>query len=364
MLRRLRFIVFVVLLVAPSTIRACSCARGGVGCGLALNPGDILFLGEVNSKDEIRESNGSRDGGVTSYAFHITVTEYFEGVDQLDREVVVSTGLGNGDCGYPFRVGMAYLVYASNNNGKLSTSICSGTSPEVMVSATLKELRALRDGTRMDDLFGTVVMTENGPSSEALTVTRPLPNVLVHATGSHGSVFTASTDQQGGYAFTSLPRDTYRIDQDLPVGLSIWERNSGQLPTVEVNHTGGNGSGCQVDVFSTPDGTISGTVVDARGEGVPGFITIRPTDPKEADAALKRGGLPGDDTEDGTFSLPQLPPGKYRLIFYPKKRNGINFQYPFYWPAPNDTSSLAIDLGFGQHLDGVRFEISTTGDAR
>jgi hypothetical protein len=216
----------------------------------------------------------------------------------------------------------------------------------------------------VDDIFGTVVMGGDGASFESLTQARPLPNVPVHATGTHGSVFSASTDQQGAYSLTFLPRDTYRIDQDLPTGLSTWEHNSGQFPTIEVSHSGGSGSGCQVNVFSRPDGTISGTIVDANGEGVPGFITIKPTDPKEAQAALQRGGLPGDETEDGAFSLPQLPPGKYRLIFYPKKQNGIKFQHPFYWPAPSDTSSPAIDLGFGQHLDGVRFEISTTGDAR
>jgi hypothetical protein len=325
----------------------------------------MVFLGKVISKDEIRESNGGgRNGGVTGYEFHLTTTEYFQSVGHLDQEVVVSTGLGNGDCGYPFQVETTYLVYASNDNGKLSTSICSGTSPEVMVSGTLRELRALRDGTRVDDLFGTVVMSGNGASFEALTETRALPNVPVHATGTHGSVFSASTDQQGAYAFTSLPPDTYRIDEDLPTGLSTWEHNSGQFATVEVNRSGGNGSGCQVDVFSRPDGTISGTVVDAHGSGVPGFITIQPADPTEAQSALQRGGLPGCDTEDGAFSLPQIPPGKYRLIFYAKTQNEMSFRRPFYWPPPNDTSSPAIELGFGQHLDGERFEVSTTDDAR
>jgi len=48
-------------------------------------------------------------------------------------------------------------------------------------------------------------------------------------------------------------------------------------------------------------------VVDAHGNGLRGFVTIKPADPIEAEAAMQRGGLPGDDTEDGSFSLPQLP---------------------------------------------------------
>jgi hypothetical protein len=229
----------------------------------------------------------------------------------------------------------------------------------------LKELRALRDGTRVDDLFGTVVMGGNGAGFEALTQTRPLPNVTVHATSTGGSVLSASTDPHGAYAFPSLARDTYRIDEDLPAGLSAWQRNSGQLSTVEINDKDGNGSGCQVDVFSRPDGQISGTVVDAHGKGVRGFVTIESADPIEARVAMQRAGLPGDDTDDGTFSLPQLPPGKYRLIFYAKIQNGVSFQHPFYWPPPNDTSSTpAIELGFGQHFERVRFEISTSNDAQ
>jgi hypothetical protein len=151
----------------------------------------------------------------------------------------------------------------------------------------------------------------------------------------------------------------------LPAGLSTWQRNNGQLPTIEVNDKDGKGSGCQVDVFSRPDGQISGTVVDAHGNGVRGFVTIEPVDPIEAHAAMQRGGLPGDDTDDGSFSLPQIPPGRYRLIFYAKIRTGVSFEQPFYWPPASDTSKApAIELGFGQHLDHVRFEVSATNDAQ
>jgi hypothetical protein len=39
----------------------------------------------------------------------------------------VTTGWGNGDCGFDFEVGKEYVVYASDE-GQLETSICSGTS--------------------------------------------------------------------------------------------------------------------------------------------------------------------------------------------------------------------------------------------
>jgi hypothetical protein len=366
MLRRLAFAVFIFPLVVPSVIHACSCAMGTNGCGTALNRDSTVFLGQVISRDEIPDSEGGRSNGwPIGYAFHFRTTENFHGAAEAGQEVVISTDRGGGDCGYPFQIGTSYLVYATKGEAGFSTSICSGTSPEVMIYGVLKELRSLRDGARVDDLFGTIVMGGNGADFEALTQARPLPNVSVRATSSGGSVHSTSTDQHGAYAFPTLPHDSYRIDEDLPEGISTPQYDSGQLPPIEVNDRDGKGSGCRVDVFSRPDGQISGTVVDSHGNPLKGFVTIEPADPIEAQAAMKRGGLPGDDSEDGSFSLPQLPPGKYRLIFYAKIRNAVRFEHPFYWPPPNDTSnSPAVDLGFGQHLDHLRFEVSATNDPR
>jgi hypothetical protein len=146
---------------------------------------------------------------------------------------VISTGRGGGDCGYPFQIGTSYLVYATKGEAGFSTSICSGTSPEVMIYGVLKELRSLRDGARVDDLFGTIVMGGNGADFEALTQARPLPNVSVRATSSGGSVHSTSTDQHGAYAFPTLPHDSYRIDEDLPEGISTPQYDSGQLPPID-----------------------------------------------------------------------------------------------------------------------------------
>ena len=44
------------------------------------------------------------------------------------KEIYIVTGRGGGDCGFPFAIGMKYLVYAYGpNNGKFGTGICSRT---------------------------------------------------------------------------------------------------------------------------------------------------------------------------------------------------------------------------------------------
>ena len=60
---------------------------------------------------------------------------------KLRTELSLTTGLGGGDCGYPFEVGQKYLVYAygSNENG-LATNICQRTANMIEAAADLKVL--------------------------------------------------------------------------------------------------------------------------------------------------------------------------------------------------------------------------------
>src|SRR5206468_8932190 len=101
------------------------------------------------------------------------------------RDLIVT---GVQTCALPisFVVGTSYLVYASTSDRQLTTGICSGTKPEVMVGGLLKELRAARDGTRFDDLFGTIGIGPTGTGYEDLAEARPLNDVSVLVSGSTG----------------------------------------------------------------------------------------------------------------------------------------------------------------------------------
>ena len=62
-------------------------------------------------------------GPPVSYAVHFTVEEGFRGGGVAGSQIVVDTGLGGGDCGYPFVPGTRYLVYASVHGGSLYAAI-------------------------------------------------------------------------------------------------------------------------------------------------------------------------------------------------------------------------------------------------
>jgi hypothetical protein len=95
--------------------------------------------------------------------------------------------------------------------------------------------------------------------------------------------------------------------------------------------------------------------VDGAGRALVGFVTIQPADPSEAALAQRQGGLPGYEMgPDGKFSLPQLFPGRYRLLFHPRTGATVNFRATFYWPSD---PGRAFELAFGQHIDTVLFKV-------
>lgn len=337
------------LLVIPRSTVGCSCVSMPTAhCDIAWANGEIIFVGTVASKLGGERPLGDGIVQLTDYDVHFSSIDILRGTTKSDEPITLHTGDGGGDCGYPFVIGRQYLVYASNFKDRLTTGICSQTAPVELVSETIHELRKLRDKGRSDELFGNIGVAPIGASFEALLTVRPLSNVAVHAEGKKGLRFSSVTDDRGGYAFASIPLSEYSIQEELPPGLRREDKQVVDLRYAR-NHLG-----CRVSSFPKPDGRIAGRITDAGDAGVAGFITVEPSDPEEASQARERGGLPGDETNDGRFSLDWLPPGTYRLIFHPKHGNRIDFQQTIVWP-PRGLSGLS--LGLGQHVDDVKFQV-------
>lgn len=353
MFRRLLFAAIVLIPLTYSITDACTCVSSNPPCDQTWKSGEVIFLGTVIDKVVIQAP--PRPGIIYAsperVAFRFSVRESFRGPAIPGQDIVINTGNGGGDCGYPFAVGTSYLVYASSNKDQLATSICVPTRPEVMVPAVVRQLRALQNGQPVDDLFGTIGTGPRGVGYADLVETTPLADVQVRVIGGRSPELATTTDREGVYSFQSLPSDTYQVEVDLPAGMSTWQRNRGDKITVQIGTKGL--SGCRTDLFARPNGRISGLLVDDIGQGVAGFVTIKPADPKEAEAAFRRGGLPGYTTEDGNFKLELLPPGRYRLSFHPKVDGRVRLGVPAVW-------SDIVELGFGQHIENFRFKVSTT----
>jgi hypothetical protein len=95
--------------------------------------------------------------------------------------------------------------------------------------------------------------------------------------------------------------------------------------------------------------------VDTAGKGLSGFLEIDAFDPQETPQAVHKGRLgSGRRHRRRSILFPQLPPGKYRLVFYRKTREVLNRRQPLYWL---NSADQRIELKLGQHIDNIRFEV-------
>jgi hypothetical protein len=149
----------VVLLAYPAHASACSCVRPGLPArefreSHAVFTGKVLrivdeYLPIFSMVDKIlttiRQSPyfWSHAGKYVGFRIYFGVNDSWKGVEETT--VVVDTGYGMGDCGYPFVVSNEYLVYASYPYGIPDnywvTSICSRNAE---ISAATEDLRYLK----------------------------------------------------------------------------------------------------------------------------------------------------------------------------------------------------------------------------
>ncbi|MES1258121.1 MAG: carboxypeptidase regulatory-like domain-containing protein [Acidobacteriota bacterium] len=123
------------------------------------------------------------------------------GIDPEQKEIEIATGLGGGDCGYPFQNGQDYVVYAGQNGtGGLETGLCSRTRP-------------LKDAREDMEYFAAMA---NAPATSELRVltaypgTPAKPGVTIVAER-EGSRYRAFTDASGDARFTGLAPGEYTL---------------------------------------------------------------------------------------------------------------------------------------------------------
>jgi hypothetical protein len=114
-------------LVSAEAALACTCAPPP-GPQESLTSSDAVFTGTVVSV--------TPSGGSNQVVFQV------ESVYKNAKcgQVTIVTALDEAACGYTFQVGTSYLVYASRQQGKLSTGICSRTQPTSSASGDLTAL--------------------------------------------------------------------------------------------------------------------------------------------------------------------------------------------------------------------------------
>lgn len=119
----------------PCATGACSCATPR-DVPSALRTADAVFTGEVVSVRTISVGRGDMRRQVKRVRLWVNLS--WKGVD--NGSISVITGMGDADCGFDFRRGESYLVFASRADGGLNTGICGRTAELARAAADVRAL--------------------------------------------------------------------------------------------------------------------------------------------------------------------------------------------------------------------------------
>lgn len=324
---------FLFLIAFGTQANACQCAGTQPPCEAYWNA-SAVFVGTVtfSTTTKIKES----DFESTRRLVRFHVDRQLRGVDASDVEVL--TGLGEADCGYGFRLGGQYLVYAYGNNEKmLSTSICSRTRLLLQATADLEYTRGLSKAAPPGGTILGEVKLRRGDTWPW----PPVQDVRILLQGSNKQV-EAKTNRVGKYTISGLPPGIYKVKIDLPEGLSIYN------PEVEVEV---HDRGCAQAFFLVePDTRLTGKVLDAQGLSAPDVLMELVPVSREDNA------FPSyvRTDKEGRYEMKLLKPGRYHLGVRIAGSAGSTY-VPFpqtYYPGVTDRSQATVlTISEGQRME-------------
>ena len=299
-MRRVLFLIVAVacfLFVRVESAYSCSCAGSGGPCE-SYGSASAVFVGTVVGNSEIRVSRevARKEDRWYSRVFKFSVEQAYLGVN--GSEIEIYTGSGGGDCGYEFKNGQRYLVYAYRYSGEqLTTSICTSTKPFSKATEDLAFLGNLSSAAPGVTIQGQVIH-ERRTKQESKPID---PGVSLTIEGDHERR-DVTLDEQGKYRVSGLRPGKFKVKLGVPETLTT------HLPEREVNVAD---RGCAtVNYYVVENGKVSGRVFDVAGQPVAKILVslIKP-DTEDPTNYVKL----VETDEEGRYSFSAIPEGRYTL---------------------------------------------------
>lgn len=339
-----------VVLASAGRADACSCMGPGAPCA-AFGSASAVFVGTVTGARERKSEGKKGEIDWTPVVFKFSVSQAFSGVE--GTEVEVATGRGFGDCGYPFRRGETYLVYAfTASDGKtLATGICLRTRLIADAAEDLEFLRGVATRPSGVSLSIQVERHLEGVKSGNSTPLGGLADARLVVEG-EGDRREVKTDAEGRASLAGLKPGSYKVRLLLPEELTTYKEEE-EIKVAD--------RGCASVYYGVSDnGRIEGKVTDAEGRAVSGVnVTLVEADDAEPEKHFARYEL---TNEEGVYAFKDVPPGRYLLAVnlsqYPQPDDPTNAYPRTYYPGVARASDAeAVKLGAGERVQGRDFTL-------
>ena len=333
------FLVSAALLLLADNVAACSCSGPRQSAGfhpcMTYWTADAVFTGMV---EEISFAQLDADGKPRPFSekvAHFSVDEAFRGVE--GRTIEITTNYNTPSCGYDFKQGQRYFVYARRDkDGKLKEWLCGPTVRLEEAAPDLAYARQALGGMKGQVLVGAVVKYERSDIKDHGT-RLPVPGVevvLERADHSGETLSKTVTNEEGKYEFHDLAVNTYRVRAAPPPGLREWS-NDGKPKEHYVSINEGMRCGSDSFLF-TNSSSIKGRLVTPDGSPLPSqYLALVPLDDRGNEISSSY--TPGVSSvrESGDYYFREVPPGQYLVAVNPRNTPGKSSPvYPLmYYPG-------------------------------
>jgi hypothetical protein len=296
----LRFCVLIAFVsLATDALGSCPTMDQGPPCWEYWRT-QAVFIGTVNRVVNTPNNTGLAMGPYVSSTVYFTVDEAFKGVEGTGTVVNMD------HCGYRFKEGERYLVYAHRNPNNNELDVRAGntrTRPLSEAAEDLAYIRGLASAEPGSKVFGKVVQQTHNLKANRFEV-EPLPKVKITLEGNN-QLREVVTDSEGRYEIKGIAAGTYRVHAEIPAGFRRDEL------TIKVS-----GRECvPLDIAARSKGEIAGRVVDVNGkplDSVP--VSLVPADVPVEQILSEGKWITTWTDKQGRYWFNQLAPDRYLLI--------------------------------------------------
>lgn len=332
--RLLACIVFTMTFLSPSAF-ACTCVPPPRE---AKTPRDIarwhaersdaIFEGTVQSVELKWQLLQARVGSLISCDFDddapalqvtFNVSRSYKGASK--RTLVLTTGLGGGDCGFGFQIGQQYLVYAyRGGTGQLSSGICSGTAPLRESQSDISFLRGEAPGSEKPVQMASASTSKLCGHVVSKTAELADSQVFLFSVVGQSPIPAEDSDlaSDGSFCFTGVNPGSYRLAflsgmEDSPVSFAFYPGTANPSSQSSILDLGSGQTvrGLNFKIPPQPTFFVQGSISTSNKAALPSESKVFLVN---ADLSAFLVSYSHDIEADGSFRFARVLPGRYWAV--------------------------------------------------